>query len=782
MSESGRSVFLPWVDSRRHRGTLPADAAGHAPRQPASRRPPRCVVNDTGPASVPVQLMGPGDVTALAPQQVIRTDPTPGTRAFESNYFALVEFDEPACPGCSRPPRPTPAGCGRGCASSSSQAARRAARPARPRLAAGADDRAAGRPDVELPDLADSWAWAHAQVAPAGIGRLGAHRGARRRPRPHPVAPRLRPAPRPADRLPRVRRADVRGRPTGRARRRPGRRARARRGRWRPTWRRSSCPCTTTGSSPPARRRLPVAGARHPRPPAARRRSAPGRSTSRPPGSAWPTPTTPRSGSAARCGRSTRTRRVVRSGAAGPVPRRARRRAQHARPASRRRRPLLAPPRYGAAYRPTATLDPAAPARWYEQLNLDPAARVAAALGMQVVQREQETLVASAWDQAADLRAVVALGRLADAGIAVAERLQARAPQPAAGRGRRVRGRTAVPAHATRSGHRRAGVGADARWRRRTGAGARRDRPPRRPDARRHGASTRAATVAEPSRLDRGGARRCASPGPTRARIDAGRTGDARRARCCGDITRRPRLGAHAPGGLHRSAATTGVQRAPAVARRRRRRRPAWRRDRHRWRDRHRRRLARRRAPHGGGASASPTHPTRAHATRPAAPDRTADDLPEPPEPEPPEPDPPRPPRLDSPDAAAFRTLARAPPARATWQAPRNDGPIAAPGRHRGDVRPGHLDDGARHHVHRRARPPPRRPDADRRPDRDRRPRRPIRDRRADPRPAPTSLRRPDGRARWPSSARSGCCPVWTACRPTPPWRCAPTRRSCRPS
>ena len=94
---------------------------------------------------------------------------------------------------------------------------------------------------------------------------------------------------------------------------------------------------------------------------------------------------------------------------------------------------MLAPPRYGDAYRPTATLDPAVPARWYEQLNTDPAARVAAALGVQVVQRDQETLVASAWDQAADLRAVVALGRLADAGIAVAERLQARhlSPLPA---------------------------------------------------------------------------------------------------------------------------------------------------------------------------------------------------------------------------------------------------------------------------------------------------------------------------------------------------------------
>ena len=94
--------------------------------------------------------------------------------------------------------------------------------------------------------------------------------------------------------------------------------------------------------------------------------------------------------------------------------------------------PVLAPPRYGAAYRPAPTLDPAV-ARWYEQLNLDPSARVAAALGVQVVQRDQETLVASAWDQAADHRAVAAVGRLTDAGIAVAERMLARHLAPLGG-------------------------------------------------------------------------------------------------------------------------------------------------------------------------------------------------------------------------------------------------------------------------------------------------------------------------------------------------------------
>ncbi|MET0460783.1 MAG: hypothetical protein ABW195_16145, partial [Ilumatobacteraceae bacterium] len=65
--------------------------------------------------------------------------------------------------------------------------------------------------------------------------------------------------------------------------------------------------------------------------------------------------------------------------------------------------PLLTPPRYGAVQARRTTVDPAQPGRWYEQLNLEPAARVAAQFGTRIVQDHQETLVAAAWDQAAAL-------------------------------------------------------------------------------------------------------------------------------------------------------------------------------------------------------------------------------------------------------------------------------------------------------------------------------------------------------------------------------------------
>ena len=124
--------------------------------------------------------MGPGHVTALQPGQVIRTDPTRGSRAFEPNYCPLIEFDEPSLPWLFTP------------------AAANAAQQLRPwlclvvvRQQPGVRLDPPGRgslpvlrigspavPSAELPDLADSWAWAHAQLTeaagatPAGLTEL----------------------------------------------------------------------------------------------------------------------------------------------------------------------------------------------------------------------------------------------------------------------------------------------------------------------------------------------------------------------------------------------------------------------------------------------------------------------------------------------------------------------------------------------------------------------------------------------------------------------------------
>jgi hypothetical protein len=425
-------VFLPWVE-RGGTAARPPDQPGTHPASQVSTTAEVRVNTHPTPASVPVQLMGPGEVTALARAQIIRTDPAPGTRAFESNYLALVEFDEPSLPWLFTPAsalggrlRPwlclvvVPVGPGvRLDPPGASQL---------PVLRIGPP----ARPEVELPDLDESWAWAHAQVAPTGTGgpALTAALGGD-----------------PARNLSRL----MCGRllaeqteylacvvPTFEAGRRSGL-GQDPTGAQGPAW-------TLAPDMRPVE--LPVyhhwtfatgpSGDFQSLALAIRGRPVPDTFGSRPIDLS-----TAGLGLADTDDAQVRLGGALRALDADPV--------EWSDPSLPARfagaltevlntpdqapadEPVLAPPRYGAAYRPVVTLDPAAAGRWYEQLNTDPAARVAAALGVQIVQRDQETLVASAWDQAADLVAVAAIGRLADAGIAMAQRMQARHLAPLGG-------------------------------------------------------------------------------------------------------------------------------------------------------------------------------------------------------------------------------------------------------------------------------------------------------------------------------------------------------------
>jgi hypothetical protein len=124
------------------------------------------VTGGASPATVKATLYGPGDVTGLDARQVVRTDPPDGATDFESTLLPCVEFDEPALPWLFTPAsaeddrlRPwlvlvvLPA-----------EAATLETDSGRPRpvltIAAGAG--------AQLPDLTQSWAWAHVQVTAAG--------------------------------------------------------------------------------------------------------------------------------------------------------------------------------------------------------------------------------------------------------------------------------------------------------------------------------------------------------------------------------------------------------------------------------------------------------------------------------------------------------------------------------------------------------------------------------------------------------------------------------------
>ncbi|MFG3705812.1 PQQ-binding-like beta-propeller repeat protein [Micromonospora sp. NPDC047670] len=107
-------------------------------------------------------LHGPGDVVGVDPQEIIRSHPAPGAENVEVSLLAAVEFDSPDLPWLYTPARPDADGALRPwlvlvVAPAGADGAELRTEPgqALPRLATTVR---------HLPVLADSWAWAHAQV------------------------------------------------------------------------------------------------------------------------------------------------------------------------------------------------------------------------------------------------------------------------------------------------------------------------------------------------------------------------------------------------------------------------------------------------------------------------------------------------------------------------------------------------------------------------------------------------------------------------------------------
>ena len=160
---SGGLLFLSWV----RQGLAPAAGQADPLEGPLTLRRDVIIgvrVNQRARQELTARLYGPGDVTGIDPRQVIRTDPAAGATDFEPNLLAAIELDRPDLPWMLTP--------------------------------AVADDRERLRPWLvlvvveaaharlepagarplpaltcrreELPDLRNSWAWAHAQLAVDG--------------------------------------------------------------------------------------------------------------------------------------------------------------------------------------------------------------------------------------------------------------------------------------------------------------------------------------------------------------------------------------------------------------------------------------------------------------------------------------------------------------------------------------------------------------------------------------------------------------------------------------
>ena len=127
-------------------------------------------------AGVDLRLYGPGDVIGVDPRGIVRTEPPRFARNVAPDQFAAIEFDAPDFPWMFTPAagdRTT--GCGRGwCWSSSRKQPGVAIDVRRDRPLPQLTIEAPAVPGDELPDLSESWAWAHTHVVEDGGARLGA--------------------------------------------------------------------------------------------------------------------------------------------------------------------------------------------------------------------------------------------------------------------------------------------------------------------------------------------------------------------------------------------------------------------------------------------------------------------------------------------------------------------------------------------------------------------------------------------------------------------------------
>ena len=167
-------TFLPWVQ----RGLARAIGVADEPDAALAARVTLSVglrVDGVGDVPASIRLYGPGDVTGIERGQITRTEPRPGSTSFEAGYMPAVEFVRADLPWLFTPAAPKG----------------ERLRPwlvlvvVRRRDGVRLDRHANGplpvleitapaRGAEELPELAQSWAWAHAQISGVPVGQTPA--------------------------------------------------------------------------------------------------------------------------------------------------------------------------------------------------------------------------------------------------------------------------------------------------------------------------------------------------------------------------------------------------------------------------------------------------------------------------------------------------------------------------------------------------------------------------------------------------------------------------------
>ena len=158
--------FLPWV--RQGAASAINVAENKLPTlSPVATVAAALTLNGDSLSQVPIRLRGPADVIGIGASQVVRTDPRAKTTNFEANCFPSIEFDRPDFPWLFTPARANDANQLRPwlclIVVEKQPGVTLASTPDFPMPTLTIESPAV--PARELPDLRDSWAWAHGQVA-----------------------------------------------------------------------------------------------------------------------------------------------------------------------------------------------------------------------------------------------------------------------------------------------------------------------------------------------------------------------------------------------------------------------------------------------------------------------------------------------------------------------------------------------------------------------------------------------------------------------------------------
>jgi hypothetical protein len=166
--QNANVVFFPWVRQGAAAAIGTVETLG-ANLRAAVDLTATLAVNDAPTTPVKVRLRGPADVVGIDPHEIVRSDPRPGSADFEPNYFPAIEFDRSDFPWLFTPAkadataRLRPWLCLVVVRAQDGVVLRSTSESPLPQLEIAAP----ALPADELPDLAECHLWVHAQVAAA---------------------------------------------------------------------------------------------------------------------------------------------------------------------------------------------------------------------------------------------------------------------------------------------------------------------------------------------------------------------------------------------------------------------------------------------------------------------------------------------------------------------------------------------------------------------------------------------------------------------------------------